>query len=148
MKNFKFLESKLLQNLAIFLIVVLLVRYTIQTITNIVKGGIVDASRDTKNDKSNLLQSNLFYKNFALRLKNSMEGVQFADGWALFGDERRAAMLDLLDRNDDEIIEVSNKFNNIVPSPETLRTWVSGELMTSTQADNQLLDRMSAIGLP
>lgn len=99
-------------------------------------------SRGRKSDfkSNNLNYDSDYYKAFALRLKNSMTGINWQS------EDRNNAILSYSKMNDDEFIYTYNLFNTMVDPPDTLRDWIVDELFFS-DIDVPVLNRMTALGL-
>lgn len=89
-------------------------------------------------DKSNL-KANRDYKATALKLKNSLSGLNITG--------RTEILKDLsLNYNDDEFKEVYNNFNKLLtPSNETMRNWVNDEFLPLSSWDEEVIKRIDLL---
>jgi ABC-type nickel/cobalt efflux system permease component RcnA len=128
--------------LVIFLALWLLFTVSRKLITKEVQQARRNKTRQTEHqpDKGNFSREPQYYKNFAKRIGESMEGI-----FHIAGGPRDIAFQEAIAMNDDELAEVNNQYSKMFEN--TLLTDVQGEIgMYYTDIDDKLEARLRALG--
>lgn len=130
----KVLSNKLITTIIVVLIAIVIISIILKKIKNAAIDRRESNARKQKVIKGNLMHEDVFYINFASKLKEAMTGLN-AKG--------RNILFEKLEKfNDDELKFTYNQFGKLITGNNSLLGWIEDEFMPFSSSKDRLVKRM------